>query len=49
MQTLEASLAEVYKKGNVRIEDVLAKSSKVDELRNLLGSDVVTNELMAAI
>jgi len=49
MQTLEASLAEVYKKGNVRIEDVLAKSSKVDELRNLLGSDVVTNELMAGI
>ncbi len=49
MQTLEASLAEVYKKGNVRIEDVLAKSSKVDELRNLLGSDVVTNELLAAI
>lgn len=40
MQTLEASLAELYKKGDVRLEDLLARSSKIEELRNLLGSVV---------
>ncbi len=48
MQTLEAALADLYKQGMVRIEDVIAKSSKTDELRNLLGSDVITKELEAA-
>ncbi|MBT6842871.1 MAG: type IV pilus twitching motility protein PilT [Cyanobacteria bacterium] len=48
MQTLESSLADLYKQGLVRIEDIIAKSSKADELRNLLGSDVITQELLAA-
>jgi twitching motility protein PilT len=48
MQTLEASLADLYKQGLVRVEDIIAKSSKADELRNLLGSDVITNELLVA-
>ena len=47
MQTLEASLAELYKQGLVRVEDIIAKSSKADELRNLLGSDVITNDMLA--
>jgi twitching motility protein PilT len=46
MQTLEAALADLYRQGLVRIEDILNKSSKVDQLRNLLGSDIVTNELV---
>jgi twitching motility protein PilT len=49
MQTLEAALAELYKQGNVRVEDILTKSSKVDELKNLLGSDVITQELMQTV
>ena len=49
MQTLEAALAELYKKGNVRVEDLLSKSSKVDELKNLLGSDVITQEMMQTV
>jgi len=48
MQTLEAALADLYRQGLVRIEDILNKSSKVDQLRNLLGSEVVTNELVDA-
>ncbi|MCE2929733.1 MAG: type IV pilus twitching motility protein PilT [Candidatus Caenarcaniphilales bacterium] len=44
MQTLESSLAELYKQGSVRIEEVLARSSKVDQLRNLIGSDVIGAE-----
>lgn len=40
MQTLEAALAELYQQGKVRGEDVLARSSKVDELRNLIGSSL---------
>jgi twitching motility protein PilT len=47
MQTLEAALAELYKKGLVRIEDVLTKTSKVDELKNLLGSDIINAQLVA--
>lgn len=46
MQTLESSLAELYQKGLVRIEDIVAKTSKVDQLRNLLGADVVTNDMI---
>jgi twitching motility protein PilT len=38
MQTLEASLSDLYKKGLVRLEDVIARSSKMDELKNLIGS-----------
>lgn len=38
MQTLEASLADLYKKDAVRLEDVIAKTSKLEELRNLIGA-----------
>ena len=36
MQTLEAALAELFKKGLVTIEDALAKSSKPGELKRLI-------------
>ena len=36
MQTLEAALAELFKKGLVTIEDALAKSSKPAELKRLI-------------
>lgn len=36
MQTLEAALAELYKKGLVTIEDALSKSSKPTELKRLI-------------
>lgn len=49
MQTLESALADLYKQGTARIEDILSKSSKVDQLRNLLGSDVVTPEMVESI
>ncbi len=38
MQTLEASLADLYKRDIVRLEDVIARTSKLDELRNLIGA-----------
>lgn len=47
MQTLEAALAELYKKGQVRIEDLVNKSSKVDELKNLLGSEIINAQLVS--
>lgn len=37
MQTLEAALAELYKKGLITAEDALAKSQRTDELRRLAG------------
>ena len=40
MQTLEASLAELYQQGLVRIDDIVSKSSRVDQLKNLLGSEI---------
>lgn len=40
MQTLESSLADLYSQSLVRLEDVIARSSKVDELKNLLGAAV---------
>jgi twitching motility protein PilT len=40
MQTLEASLAELYKAGKIRLEDALSRSSKIEQLRNLIGSGV---------
>ncbi len=46
MQTLEASLADLYKQGLARVEDILSKSSKADELRNLLGSEIITAEML---
>lgn len=36
MQTLESSLAELFKKGLVTIEDALSKSSKPNELKRLI-------------
>ncbi len=36
MQTLEAALAELYKKGLISIEDALSKSSKPNELKRLI-------------
>ena len=39
MQTLEAALAELYQQGLVRIDDIVAKSSRVDQLKNLLGAE----------
>jgi len=36
MQTLEAALAELYKKGLVTLEDAMAKSSKPAELKRLI-------------
>lgn len=45
MQTLESSLAELFKQGLVRIEEILARSSKVDQLRNLIGSDIIGPDL----
>jgi twitching motility protein PilT len=45
MQTLEAALADLYKQGLCRLEDILAKSSKVDQLRNLLGADLITADM----
>ncbi len=45
MQTLEAALADLYRQGNCRIEDILGKSSKVDQLRNLLGPDLITPDM----
>ncbi len=38
MQTLESALAELYNAGKIRLEDALARSSKVDELRNLINT-----------
>lgn len=38
MQTLEASLSELYKNKLVRLEDVMSRSSKPEQLRNLIGS-----------
>lgn len=49
MQTLEAALADLYKQGLVRAEDIISKSSKADELKNLLGSDIITQELMQTV
>lgn len=49
MTTLEAALADLYKQGMVRVEDIITKSSKADELKNLLGSDIVTNELLQSL
>lgn len=40
MQTLESALADLYKRDLVRLEDVLARTAKIDELRNLIGSVV---------
>ncbi len=40
MQTLEAALADLYKQGLVRIDDIVAKSSRVDQLKNLLGAEI---------
>jgi twitching motility protein PilT len=40
MQTLEASLAELYQQGLVRIDDIVSKSSRVDQLKNLLGAEI---------
>jgi twitching motility protein PilT len=40
MQTLEASLADLYKNKLVKLEDVLSRSSKSEQLRNLIGSFV---------
>jgi twitching motility protein PilT len=40
MQTLEAALAELYKQGLVRIDDIIAKSSRVDQLKNLIGAEI---------
>ena len=37
MQTLEAALAELYKKGLITAEDAFAKSQRPDELRRLAG------------
>lgn len=49
MTTLEAALADLYKQGLVRVEDIIPKSSKADELKNLLGSDIITNELLQTL
>lgn len=40
MQTLEASLADLYKSGQIRLEDAISRSSKIEQLRNLIGSAV---------
>ena len=37
MQTLETALANLYKKNLVSAEDALAKTSRPDELRRLIG------------
>lgn len=40
MQTLEAALADLYKQGLVRIDDIVSKSSRVDQLKNLIGAEI---------
>jgi len=38
MQTLEAALAELYNKDFISLDDAMSRSSKVDELKNLIGA-----------
>jgi len=38
MQTLEAALADLYNAGSIRLEDALARTSKPDELKNLINA-----------
>jgi twitching motility protein PilT len=37
MQTLESALAELYNRDVISLEDAMSRSSKVDELKNLVG------------
>ena len=39
MQTLESSLADLYRKGLVTAEDALSKSSRPDELKRMIGAN----------
>ena len=38
MQTLESALAELYNRDVISLEDAMSRSSKVDELKNLVGA-----------
>ena len=41
MQTLESSLAELYHKDLISLDDAMSRSSKIDELKNLIGNTAV--------